>query len=340
MFEAINRRSFLRRARAVLGALSAAAVATPATVFGDRVAWQSADGLRAGIKNADGRQPDGRAAAGKERGRSTVDDLEPKLKLSCNLYSYNHPLRSGTMTLEEVITECAEIGFDAVDPTGYYFPGYPDAPPDDYVYRIKQHAFLLGLDISGTGVRNDFAVPDESVRAADVAHVKRWVDVAGKLDAPVLRVFAGAGVPDGYNRADAFDWVVEALQDCVAYGERRGVMIVLQNHDELIKTADEVLSIRERITSDWFGLNVDIGSLRTGDPYEETALLAPHAYTWQIKETVYREGAPEKTDVVRIVGILRDAGYRGYIPLETLGEGDTPRQKLPAFFDEVRRALG
>jgi len=34
----------------------------------------------------------------------------------------------------------------------------------------------------------------------------------------------------------------------------------------------------------WFGLNVDIGSLRTGDPYEEIARLAPHACTWQVKE--------------------------------------------------------
>jgi len=38
----------------------------------------------------------------------------PKIKLSCNLYSFNGPLRSGEMTLEQAIDFCAELGFEAV----------------------------------------------------------------------------------------------------------------------------------------------------------------------------------------------------------------------------------
>jgi len=41
-----------------------------------------------------------------------------KIKLSCNLYSFDAPLRSGEMSLEQVVDLCAELGFDAVDPTG------------------------------------------------------------------------------------------------------------------------------------------------------------------------------------------------------------------------------
>ena len=63
-----------------------------------------------------------------------------KIKLSCNLYSFNGPLRSGEMTLEQAIDFCAELGFEAVDPTGYYFPGYPAPPADDYVYGVKRRA--------------------------------------------------------------------------------------------------------------------------------------------------------------------------------------------------------
>ena len=261
-----------------------------------------------------------------------------KIKLSCNLYSFNEPLRSGAMSLEEVIDFCAELGFDAVDPTGYYFTGYPEAPVRADVFRIKQRAFLQGLAISGTGVRNDFTVPDAQQRAADVALVQRWVDVAADLDAPVLRIFAGDGTPEGHSEVEVFDWVVEGIEACVAYGAQHGVMIVLQNHNELLKTSEQVLRIRERIDSDWFGLNLDIGSLRTGDPYEEIARLAPYAYTWQIKENVYRNGQEEKTDLEKIVQIVREAGYRGYLPLETLGPGD-PKEKLPRFLDEVREVL-
>jgi sugar phosphate isomerase/epimerase len=261
-----------------------------------------------------------------------------KIKLSCNLYSFNAPLRSGEMTLEDVIDFCADLGFDAVDPTGYYFPGHPAPPSDEYLHAVKRRAFLNGLDISGTGVRNDFTQPEAAKREADVAHVGRWVEVAARLGAPVLRVFDGRSEATGPTREQRTGWVVEAFHACAAHGERHGVMIAYQNHDELLKTADEVLALRERVGSGWFGLNVDIGSLRTGDPYEEIARLAPFACTWQIKERLYRRGQEEKTDVRRVFAILRKAGYRGYAPVETLGAGD-PRPKVRRFLDEVRTAL-
>ena len=67
---------------------------------------------------------------------------------------------NGQMTLEQVLAFCSDLGFAAVDPTGYYFPKYPALPDDSYLYQIKRKAFRLGLDISGTGVRNDFTLPD------------------------------------------------------------------------------------------------------------------------------------------------------------------------------------
>jgi sugar phosphate isomerase/epimerase len=242
------------------------------------------------------------------------------------------------MTLEQVIDFCAELGFDAVDPTGYYFPGYPEPPADATLHSVKRRAFLSGLDLSGTGVRNDFTVEDGAKREADVAHVGRWVLVAAKLGAPVLRVFDGRAEATGPSREQRTAWVAEAFRACAAEGGRHGVIVAYQNHDELLKTATEVLALRDRVASPWFGLNVDIGSLRTGDPYEEIARLAPHACTWQIKERLFRKGVEEKTDLRRVFAILREAGYRGYAPLETLGPGD-PREKVRRFLDEARAAL-
>jgi sugar phosphate isomerase/epimerase len=262
----------------------------------------------------------------------------PKIKLSCNLYSFNGSLRSGATTLEQVIDSCAELGFDAVDPTGYYFPGYPAPPSDAYVHAVKQRAFLNGLGVSGTGVRNDFTQPDAAKRDADVQLVARWLTVASRLGAPALRVFDGRAETRGPTREQMTGWVAEAFRACAAEGERQGVMIAYQNHDELLKTADEVLALRERIGSPWFGLEVDVGSLRTGDPYDEIERLAPHACTWQIKERLYRHGNEEKTDLRRVFAILKGAGYRGYAPLETLGPGE-PQEKLRRFLAEAREAL-
>lgn len=241
------------------------------------------------------------------------------------------------MTLEEVFRFCAGLGFDAVDPTGYYFPGYPAAPDDAFLFEIKKKAFLLGLDISGTGVRNDFTSPDKKVREENVQLVRRWVDVAAKMGAPVLRIFDGKGAP-GSSERETLDRIVASIKAVVAYGKEKGVMLVLQNHNEFIKSAEQVLYVREQVGSGWFGLNVDIGSLPQGDPYEQIAKLAPYAYTWQIKENVSRNGKEEKTDLKKIVQILRESGYRGYIPLETLGPGD-PKEKITKFLAEVREAL-
>jgi len=63
--------------------------------------------------------------------------------------------------------------------------------------------------------------------------------VAAKLGAPVLRVFDGRGEAKAHPGAD--DGLgAEAFRACAALGERRGVIVAYQNHDELLKTADEV----------------------------------------------------------------------------------------------------
>src|ERR1044071_10522348 len=84
------------------------------------------------------------------------------LKTSLNAFSFNDPLLKGNMTIDDMIDFCASTGFEGVDITGYYFKGYPQVPPDDYLFGIKRKAFGLGIDISGTGVRNDFTNADKS----------------------------------------------------------------------------------------------------------------------------------------------------------------------------------
>lgn len=262
----------------------------------------------------------------------------PPIKLSCNLYSFNDPLSRGEMTLDEVLVLCSEMGFAGVDPTAYYLRGYPVVPDDAYLHGVKRRAFLLGLDISGTGVRNDFAVSGEESRRENVQLVKSWIGAAAKLGAPVLRVFSGREIPDGHERSQVRGWVVEALRECAEYGGEQGVMLVLQNHWDFVRTAEQTLELLDLVDSPWMGLMLDIGSFRTGDPYAEIARAAPRAVTWQIKENVFRAGHEERTDLDRLFSIIKESGYRGYLPLETLGPGD-PREKVPRFLEEAREAM-
>ncbi|WP_109488968.1 sugar phosphate isomerase/epimerase family protein [Occallatibacter savannae] len=262
-----------------------------------------------------------------------------KLKLGLNAYSFNGPLQSGTMTLADAVAFCAENGVDALDATGYYFPGYPKVPTDDYIYALKRTAFVNGVGISGTGVRNNFATADKSARERDVQMVKDWIVVASKLGAPVIRVFSGPERPVGHAFDEALDWMVADLKDCAAFGKEHGVVVGLQQHNDFLKTAAETIRVIEAVDSEWFGSILDIGSLRSGEPYAEIEKLLPYAVSWQIKEEVFRNNQPEPVDLARIKSLIDNHGYRGYVPFEALSTGDA-RPRIKAFLAKIRTAFG
>lgn len=262
-----------------------------------------------------------------------------KLKISLNAYSFNTPLRDGSMTLDDMLEFCARTAIQAVDITGYYFPGYPAVPSDEYLYHIKRKAFRLGLDISGTGVRTDFTDPDKSKRQKDVQLVKDWIECAAKLGAPVIRIFSGTQMPAGYSWEQVAAWMMEDVHVCVEHGKKYGVIVGIQNHNDFIKTAEHVHKISSMNQSEWFGIILDTGSYKTGDPYQQITDTAKYAINWQLKENVFINGVEQPADLNRIISAVKASGYQGYLPIETLGAGD-PKIKVPVFVEKVRKALG
>lgn len=269
------------------------------------------------------------------------------LKVSLNAYSFSKSLTppeaggKADMTYFDVLEFCARQNFDAIDPTGYYFPGYPNVPDDAFIHDFKRRAFKLGLDISGTGVRNNFAQPDKDKRAADVQLVRNWIEVAAKLGAPVIRVFAGAE-PKDHPRDKVNKWMVENLKECVACGKQHGVLVGIQNHGDFLKTAEQVIQIVKMVDSEWFGVIVDTGNFQQGDPYEQIAQVVPYAVNFQVKESPYGSNSPVRMDVKKLVQIVRAGGYRGYLPIETLvapGKEYNPLATVPKFLKEVREAI-
>ena len=161
-------------------------------------------------------------------------------------------------------------------------------PTDKYVNEFKRRAFHLGIGISGTGVRNNFAAPDKEARAADVQHAKEWVEVAARLGAPVLRVFAGPEV-EGQPWETAAGWMADALRECAEHGEKYGVVIGLQNHGDMLKTGRPgARRSLKMVDCDWLGSIVDTGYFVTPDPYKDMAEVTPYAVNWQVKEIVRR----------------------------------------------------
>jgi sugar phosphate isomerase/epimerase len=269
------------------------------------------------------------------------------LKVSLNAYSFSalltaRPDAPARLTLDDVLDFCAKYEFDAIDATGYYFPGYPKPPDDAFVYDFKRRAHQLGLAISGSGVKNNFSQADKALRAADVQLVKNWIEVAAKLGAPVLRVYSGPASAPDQKWDDVAAWMADNLRDCADYGRQHGVLIGVQNHADFLQSADQVLQLVQLVNSPWFGVVLDIGSFRTADPYADIARVTPAAVNFQIKDHLGDPASSPLTDVKKVVQIIRAGGYRGYLPIETLaipGQPYDPRVTLPPFLQQVRSAI-
>lgn len=260
------------------------------------------------------------------------------LKTSLNAFCFNDPLLAGKMTISDMLDFCAEAGFEGVDITGYYFTGYPKPPADDYLFEIKRKALRLGITISGTGVRNDFTIADPAKRADEVTLVKTWIEVAAKLGAPVIRIFAGNQKNEGITKEAITEWMLKDIHTCVEYGKQHGVVVGLQNHNDFIQTAGQIVHMVEAINSEWLGVILDTGSYRVLDPYEEIAASAKYAVNWQIKEKIFVNGAEVDTDLPKLLAIIKASGYHGFLPIETLGPGD-PRTKIMAMLAKLKKAM-
>jgi sugar phosphate isomerase/epimerase len=287
----------------------------------------------------------------------------PHLKISLNAYSFAKLLndqlqgRGEGISLIQLAEFCAKHNFDAIDPTAYYFPGYRERKPapDKFLFDFKKRCFELGLAISGTGTGNNFTVADKAARAKDVAWVKETVEMAAKIGAPVVRVFADTQmraqtwetVSDGAKRDEVEKWIADDIRACAEHGAKFGVIIGVQNHGDFIKTAADLISLLKRVDSPWCGAIVDTGYFKAADPYLEIEKAAPYAVNWQIKQSplgVEKE-AEVPTDLKRLMKIVRASGYRGYLPIETLsprggtGPAYDPFTVVPKFLAEVRQAL-
>ena len=262
-----------------------------------------------------------------------------RLQYSVNAYTFNSLLRSGEMTFFDMMEFASTLGLDAVDLTGYYFAGYPKVPDDKTLFQLKKKALQLGLNITWTGVRNNFVNPDKTARESDIELIKNWLQVSSKLGASIMRIFVGKGKHEGYSRDEVKKWIVSDFQACAKYAEEMGVMVGMQHHNDFLYEADEVIDMLKRVDSEWFGLILDIGSLRRGDPYEEIKKLAPYANYWFIKELVYVDGMAQPVNMKKIAAILKDVNYRGYISFESLTDGD-PKQIVTSMFNDFRAAYG
>ncbi len=263
-----------------------------------------------------------------------------KLRLSLAAYSlrkYLAPAKNEPkkMDLMEFVDFCYQHGLAGTELTSYYFP---DQVTTEYLLKLKQHCHLRGMTISGGAIRNDFCQLDRTKIEADLAHTKTWVDNYALLGAPAIRIFAG-NQPKDEETSVTLKRCAEHCETAAKYAAEKGVLLALENHGGVTATAAGLLEIVKQVNAPGFGVNFDSGNFRTtSDPYAELAQIAPYAVNAQVKVDIYPEGQHQPTDLARVLSILRDAGYSGWVALEYEAK-DEPLEAIPRYLDQLRKLI-
>lgn len=294
------------------------------------------------------------AAAVSTRGLTAQKPETPadrRIPIGVSSYSYWH-FRGERFPIESVIEDAARLGFDGVE----ILHRQMAEESTGYLNKLKRLAFVNGLDLYMLSIHQDFVDPDADKRQKDIEHTKHTIDLAHQMGIPAIRLNTGrwntirsfddlmkaqGNEPpiEGYNDEDAFKWVIDSIEKCLPHAEERGVVMAIENHWGLSTKPDNLLKIYKAIDSPWLGMNVDTGNY-VGDPYPQMEQLAPYADIVQAK-TYYGGGVWYTLDLdyKRIAGILRKAGFRGWVSLEM--EGNEPAQTaVPKSFEVLREAFG
>jgi sugar phosphate isomerase/epimerase len=261
----------------------------------------------------------------------------PKYKFTLAGYSYRKLLTGDKpeCTLEDFVRDCAKFGLEGTEPTSYYFP---QPVTNEYLCQLKATAFRLGLSVSSTAVGNKFSLPPGDARDQQIAHVKKWVDHAVVLGAPVIRIFSGSATKE-QTVEEAHRLAVEAIEECCEYAGQHGIFLGLENHGGLTSTADGMLKIIRDVKSPWFGAWMDTGNFHGEDIYGDLEKIAPYTLHAQVKVVTSSQGQGKKPmDFQRLAKILGDVGYRGWICLE-YEESEDPREACPGYIKQLREAF-
>jgi sugar phosphate isomerase/epimerase len=254
--------------------------------------------------------------------------------------------------VEDCIMLAAEMGFDAVE----ILERQMDRKDNAYLQSLKRQAHGLGLALCGLSTHQGFVSPQAEERQRNIEITIASIELAYALGIPTVRVNTGRwgttksfdelmknkGIEPplaGYRDEDAFPWVIESLEKCLAAAEKCGVVLGLENHWGLARTPDGMLRIINAVKSPWLGVTLDTGNF-LDDPYDRLEQIAPRA-TYVHAKTYYGGGVwyTLELDYARIAGILRKHGYRGYVSLEY--EGQEPAETaVPKSLALLRAAFG
>ncbi|QEE48454.1 sugar phosphate isomerase/epimerase [Flavobacterium alkalisoli] len=265
---------------------------------------------------------------------------KPFFKLSLAQWSLHKAiLETKTLSNLDFAKKAKELGFEGVE----YVSQLYQLDENNQKASLKKLIKELKLRSNDQGIKNvlimvdnegELAAADKKERELAVSNHSKWVDAAAELGCHSIRVnLFGTGTEHDFHKWQAVSY--DGLSQLSRYASNSGVNIIVENHGGLSSDAEKLIKVIRSINKRNCGLLPDFGNFcvkrengeRWGAPcieeydrYKGTLEMMPFAYGVSAKSYDFNEKGDETTiDYYRMLKIVKEAGYNGFIGVEYEG---------------------
>ena len=270
----------------------------------------------------------------------TLRTIEPFYKLSLAQWSLHKAIEEEkTLSNLDFAQKAKELGFEGIEYVSQLYileEGNEQASLDSLVVELKKRSeehgvqnVLIMIDKEG-----DLAVSNKEDRDEAIRKHSMWIDAAAKLGCSSVRV----NLSGGEAEKDVIQWyanAVDGLGRLAAYGATKNINVIVENHGGLSSEADKVAAVLKEINLSNCGTLPDFGNFcivgsssdqwkspceKTYDRYKGMEELLPFAKGVSAKSYTFDEQGNEETiDYFKMMKIVKDSGYKGFIGVEYEG---------------------
>jgi sugar phosphate isomerase/epimerase len=251
-----------------------------------------------------------------------------KFEISLAAWSVHRLIFSGQLKQMDLPELCRrEFDIGGLELVNTFFP----SPQYTYCRELRRRADDQGVKIllimcDGEG---DMCHRDPTERRQAVRNHRKWLDVASVLGCHSIRCNAGDAQP---GDQEAIRRCAESFAELLDYARPEGLHVLIENHGGLSSDPDSLLAVLRRVDDPLLGTLPDFGNFPpTVDRYEAVRRMMPYARAVSAK--CYRfdaDGNEVTIDYARMMRVVLDSGYRGYIGIEYEGPGDDEKAGVRA----------
>jgi sugar phosphate isomerase/epimerase len=248
---------------------------------------------------------------------------ESPFKISLAEWSLHKTLYAKEMTNLQFPVVSRELGIDAVEYVNQFFKD--QAKDEKYLaelLKITKNEGVTNVLIMCDG-EGMVGAPDKAERIKTVENHKKWIDAAAFLGCHSIRVNAGS--QGGFEEQQKL--AADGLHMLCEYGDTKKINVIVENHGGLSSNGDWLVGVMKMVDHKRVGTLPDFGNFtinrETGEEYDRykgVEQLMPYAKGVSGKSYAFdAQGNETKMDYYRLMKIVKDSGYKGYVDVEYEG---------------------